>query len=119
MLLLVLVEVGLLGEPLAADGAVHSGALTAGELVPTELGHGELARAVGALFGPAVAGLVDAVVLLEDGPIAALAGDVLRLGPAFAALLAGKLGGWRGVHFIFCVGLLLLEPQDLLNKVLS
>ena len=89
---MVLVKVGLLGEPLAADGAVHSGALTAGELVPAELCHGELEGAVGALLGPTVAGLVDTVVLLEDGAIADLTGDVLRLSPAFAPLLAGKLG---------------------------
>ena len=87
-----LVEVALLGELLVADGADHAGALTASELVPAELGHGELEGAVGALLGPTVAGLVDAVVLLEDGAIADLTGDVLRLGPAFAPLLAGKLG---------------------------
>ena len=70
-------EVGLLGERLAAAEAECARALAAGELVPADLERGELARAVGALLGPAVAGLVGVEVLLEDATIADGAVDFL------------------------------------------
>ena len=108
--------VGLLGEPLAAAGAECARALTAGELVPADLSRRELARAVGALLGPAVAGLVGDQVLLEDATIADGAVDFLRLSPAFPPLLEGELRSGRGVHvflLFFCFRLLLLELQDL------
>ena len=63
-------EVGFLGEPLAAEGAECVRALAAGELVTTDLSRRELAWAVGALFGLAVTGLVSVQVLLEDATIA-------------------------------------------------
>ena len=91
-------KVVLLGEPLAAARADCVRALAAGELVPAEPGRGELARAVRALFGSAVAGLVDGQVLLEDGAIADGAGDVLRLSPAFPPLLEGELRSRMGGH---------------------
>ena len=115
-------KVVLLGEPLAAARADCLSALAAGELVPAEPGRGELARAVRALFGSAVAGLVDGQVLLEDGAIADGAGDVLRLSPAFPPLLEGKLRSQRSgrvFDFFFCVRLRFLEPQDLFDKVFS
>ena len=106
-------KVVLLSEPLAAARADCVSALAAGELVPAEPGRGELAQAVRALFGSAVAGLVDGQVLLEDGAIADGAGDVLRLSPAFPPILEGKLRSRRGgrvFDFFFCVRLLFLEP---------
>ena len=111
-------KVVLLGEPLAAARADCVRALAAGELVPAEPGRGELARAVRALFGSAVAGLVDGQVLLEDGAIADGAGDVLRLSPAFPPLLEGELRSRMGGHvfvLFFCIRLLILEPQDLVD----
>ena len=117
-LLQVALEVGLLGEPLAADGADCVSALAAGELVPADLSRRELARAVGALLGPAVAGLVGDQVLLEDATIADGAVDFLRLSPAFPPLLEGELRSRRGggvFVFFFCIRLLILELLDLFD----